>query len=288
MNTIKSRPGEYTCALREFSEYLERMRYSKNTTKAYLGALTVFFKYIRPLPVSSIDLNTVEQFNAEYIIANQLSTSYQNQVINAIKLFYSARRGMNLDVNALERPIKERRLPVVFSLKEVERLLSSTVNLKHKTMLMLIYSCGLRRGELLQLQIRDVDGDRMLIHIRAGKGKKDRMVPLSQKMLDQLRMYYKVYRPSTFMFEGMNGLMYGATSLQKVFKRSLIRARIQKPATLHTLCHSFATHLLENGVSLRYIQEILGHSSSKTTEIYAHVRSRDLSKIINPMDNLKV
>ena len=159
--------------------------------------------------------------------------------------------------------------------------------MKHKAMLSVIYSCGLRRSELLNLKPSDVDSDRNLLIIRNAKGKKDRVVPLSDKTIELLRAYYKAYRPEYWLFEGQQKReQYSETSLQEIFKASLKKAGIQKPATLHWLRHSYATHLLENGTDLRYIQEILGHKSSKTTEIYTHVTNQSLQKIKSPFDFL--
>lgn len=238
--------------------------------------------------MSTVTHEDLERFNYERILSRKLSAPYQNQVINALKLYFRRFQSKHFDPDKIERPKEGTKLPTILNLKEVERLLLCTHNFKHRTMLMLIYSCGLRRGELLGLQIRDIDSKRMLIHIRSSKGNKDRMVPLSNKMLKQLRQYYRAYRPKTLLFEGADGGTYGATSLQKVFKRSATCADIKKHVTLHTLRHSYATHMLESGINLRYIQEILGHRSSKTTEIYTHVQSDDLSKLLNPMDNLNI
>jgi len=205
-----------------------------------------------------------------------------------VKLFFQLFPSESFKVEQIERPRGERKLPIVLSLKEVEQLINNIVNLKHKTMVMLIYSCGLRRGELLSLKIQDIDSKRMLVHIKQAKGKKDRMVPLSETMLTNLRSYAKVYRPNEYLFTGQFGGMYSGTSLQAVLRSALKRAKIIKPVTLHTLRHSYATHLLESGVNLRYIQEVLGHSSPKTTQIYTHVSSEDFKKIISPLEKLSL
>jgi integrase/recombinase XerD len=156
-------------------------------------------------------------------------------------------------------------------------------------MLALIYACGLRRSELLNLIPANIDSKRELLLIKEAKGKKDRVAPLPEKMIEMLRAYYKEYRPKTWLFEGARpGEPYSANSLQQVFRRAASKSRITKVATLHTLRHSYATHLLENGVDLRYIQEILGHKSSKTTEIYTHVTRKSIAKIKSPFENLKL
>lgn len=154
-------------------------------------------------------------------------------------------------------------------------------------MLSLIYSCGLRRGELLNLKLNDVDSKRNLLIVRQAKGKKDRIVPLSEKMLSLLREYFKAYKPKEWLFEGQNGEdQYDERSLASVLKSALDRTHINKPVSLHWLRHSYATHLLENGTDLRYIQEILGHRSSRTTEIYTHVSNLSIQKVVSPFDTL--
>lgn len=274
--------------LRAFENYMIQRRYSENTIKSYREALRQFIHFVDPKPLSDIRNLDLEEFNYHYILKRKLSASYQNQVINALKLYFRRFENKLLDIDCIERPKEGFKLPKVLSSSEIELLLQCTRNVKHKTMLMLIYSCGLRRSELLNLTIEHIESNRMLIRITNSKGKKDRMVPLSQKMLDQLRVYYRMFRPKHYLFEGENGRKYSASSLQNVLRQSTGRAGIKKIITLHTLRHSYATHMLEAGVNLRYIQEILGHRSSKTTEIYTHVQSSDYRKLINPMDHLSI
>ena len=168
------------------------------------------------------------------------------------------------------------------------RLLKSIGNIKHKTMLGLIYSAGLRVGELINLKIEDIDSDRMVISVRGAKGKKDRTTLLSSKILEMLRIYYKRHRPIGWLFEGPGHTQYSTSSLRQIFRRAMVKARINKKLTLHCLRHSFATHLLEKGTNLRYIQELLGHNSSKTTEIYTHVTHSGMQNISSPLDQLDV
>lgn len=173
------------------------------------------------------------------------------------------------------------------SKEEVKLILSAHINIKHKTMLSLIYSCGLRRSELLHLKPADIDSKRNIVFIRQSKGRKDRIVPLSLKILVMLRDYYITYNPKTWLFEGQNiNEQYSEQSLQSVLKQALFKTKINKPVTLHWLRHSYATHLLESGTDLRYIQELLGHSSSKTPEIYTHVSTKSLQQIKSPFDDL--
>lgn len=170
---------------------------------------------------------------------------------------------------------------------EVKSILLSPKNLKHRTMLSLIYACGLRRSELLNLKINDVDSKRGLLRINRAKGTKDRVVPISQKTIEMLREYYLAEKPKLYLFEGQKrGEAYSPTSIQAVLKSAARKSGIKKPVTLHWLRHSYATHLLESGTDLRYIQELLGHNSSKTTEIYTHVSQKSLQNIKSPFDEL--
>ena len=192
-----------------------------------------------------------------------------------------------IEVEKRHRPKRAKVLPNVLSKEEVKKILEANSNLKHKAMLSMIYSCGLRRSELLNLKFSDIDSKRNIVIIRQSKGRKDRITPLSAKILDLLRGYYKEYSPKTYLFEGQEkNTQYSARSLEEVLKKSVRLASINKPVTLHWLRHSYATHLLESGTDLRYIQELLGHNSSKTTEIYTHVSTKNIQQIKSPFDDL--
>ena len=270
-----------------FKNYMNYRRYSSNTIKTYSDALEVFFRFYQNKKSECLTIEDIIHFNSEYILRKNLSASYQNQVINAIKLFYRNRFNRTMEVDFIQRPRREKRLPNVLSKEEVKAILEAHNNLKHKVMLSLIYSCGLRCGELLALEPTHIDSKRNIILIKNSKGKKDRIVPLSQKILEMLRIYYKLHKPKCYLFEGQTtGMPYDKRSLQLVLKQALNKTKIIKPVTLHWLRHSYATHLLENGTDLRYIQEILGHSSSKTTEIYTHVSTNSIQRIKSPFDDL--
>ena len=274
-------------AIIRFEKWLLSKRYSKSTIKTYCDALRVFFTYHKNISIQHITMQHIIQFNNEYIIGRGLSISYQNQFVNALKLFYLIIRNTNFIIENIARPRREYRLPNVLSKEEVKMLLNILINLKHRTMLCLLYSCGLRSGELLNLQPSHIDSKRNIILIKQSKGKKDRIVPLSSKILEMLREYYRLYKPQTYLFEGQNiGEKYDSRSLQLVLKQAVKKAGIQKPVTLHWLRHSYATHLLESGTDLRYIQELLGHNSSKTTEIYTHVSTKNIQHIKSPFDDL--
>ena len=196
----------------------------------------------------------------------------------------------SLSAQAVISPRQSKKLPVVLSEQEVAALLSQVVNLKHKALLYCIYSAGLRRNEVLELKVATCpnagDSKRHCINVRAAKGNKDRVTLLSNKCLGLLREYFRAYRPKEYLFEGAEGGKYSSTSLRKIFYRALLASKIQKKASLHTLRHSFATHLLERGTDLRYIQALLGHSSSKTTEIYTHITTKGFEGINLPLDDI--
>ncbi len=274
--------------LEQFSNYMHSKRFAESTIKTYVEAMRVFLNFHRDKVIADIDNQDIVRFNNEYILAKRLSSSFQNQIVNAVKKFFLIVDNRRLDLEAVHRPRTERKLPEVLSLEEVERLLCFTNNIKHKVMLALIYSAGLRRGELLNLTIQSIDSKRMMIHIFNAKGKKDRMVTLAPTTLELLRTYCKQFRPKVYLFEGQNGGKYSEKSIQEVFKKAKIGAKIKKNVTLHSLRHSYATHLLENGVNLRYIQDLLGHKSPKTTQIYTHVSNDALTKVKSPIEQINI
>jgi integrase/recombinase XerD len=273
--------------IEKFKYWLLSKRYSESTIKTYSEALKSFLTFYNQKPIGEISNDDLIRYNNEYILNNNLSASYQNQIVNALKLFFRTVRETKMDIDKIHRPKRAKILPNVLSKEEVKMILNAHTNLKHKTMLSLIYACGLRRSELLHLKLADIDSKRGIVIIRQSKGKKDRITPLSNKILVLLRDYYLTFKPTTWLFEGqIAGGLYSDKSLQSVLKQALKKAGITKPVSLHWLRHSFATHLLESGTDLRYIQELLGHSSSKTTEIYTHVSTKSIQQIKSPFDDL--
>jgi len=271
----------------KFSIWMENKRYSVHTRNAYRSAMKKFLMHFREMQIKDISVEHVSKFNQEFILKRGFSISYQNLTLSAIKTFFKVISSQSLNIEDLYRPKKERKLPNVLSRQEIKQILSSIPNLKHRAMLTTIYACGLRRAELLNLKPHNIQSNRMMLMIEGGKGKKDRMISLSPVLLKLLREYFRHYKPSNYLFEGqVAGRPYSATSLQKILKRAVRQAQIAKPVTLHWLRHSYATHLLESGTDLRYIQELLGHNSSKTTEIYTHVSVDALSRISSPLDTL--
>jgi integrase/recombinase XerD len=272
----------------KFISWLKSKRYSDRTILVYSEALKMFLAFYKDKPLNQINNEDVINFNIKYILANKLSAAYQNQVVNAIKLFFSTIENRKIEIGEIHRPKKQFQLPQILSLGEVESMLNSLSNIKHKTMLALIYSVGLRRSELLNMEIHHIDSKRMLITVKNAKGGKDRIVPLSETILELLRNYYKEYKPKKYLFEGQKGDKYTETSLEEVFHKAKNLAKIKKRVSLHTLRHSYATHLLEGGTNLRYIQELLGHKSPKTTQIYTHVSTEGLSRVLSPIEKLKL
>ncbi len=274
--------------LNAFKLWMEQQRYSDNTINTYSSLLKVFFEFYYTKELNAITKDDIVRFNTEYILGNKYSATFQNQIINAIKLFYRKIESTTLNLEELDRPKKSTYLPEIFSIEEVENLLNSVSNLKHKVLLAIVYSAGLRIGEALTLRLSDIDSQRMLIRIENAKGRKDRYAPLSLNLLPLLRVYYSIYTPKKYLIEGKNGGQYSQSSARAIFKKALNNTTIKKRVTLHSLRHSYATHLLESGTDIRYIQELLGHNSPKTTMIYTHVSTYNLKNIKSPFDKLKI
>jgi len=269
----------------EVMHKLIEMRYSESTVKTYTNMLKQFFSYYYAYKPTEITNEQISSYLRYLIQVREVSESTQNQAINAIKFYYEKVLGGIRQTYYIERPRKSKYLPTVLSEKETILLLKSCNNLKHKTILTIIYSCGIRISELLNIKLKDIDYDALRIHIVSAKGKKDRYVPLANMAKKILKIYIEKINPETYLFEGAKGGQYSATSVQKFIKKYAQLAGITKTVTPHTLRHSFATHLLEKGTDLRYIQHILGHNNSKTTEIYTHITQVGMGKIKNPLDD---
>ncbi len=272
--------------IQEFKKYLEVNRYSQSTINTYVSQITKFFIYHKEKSPGEIRVKDIERYNYYCIMMKKRSSSFQNQVISSIKKFYEKMYNMHINLEEIERPRKSHPLPKVLSKEEINRLLNAIKNIKHKSIISIIYSAGLRRSEVLNLLISDIDSNRMVIVIRNAKGKKDRIAGLSMKILDLLREYYKIYKPGYYLFEGQKGGKYSAESIGNIFKRAKFQAGIEISGGVHILRHSFATHLHESGYDIRIIQEILGHKSSKTTEIYTHVSTKSIRNVKSPIEDL--
>ena len=272
-------------------ESLERdllsRRCSSRTIKLYLHYNEDFLRFTKksPMGVSNSD---VRDYLCYLVEKRNVSASTLNVAINALKRYYGKVLKWGF-IYEVERPKKDRRLPVVLNQGEISSILSVVSNLKHKLMLMLMYSAGLRVSEVVKLRPEDIDFQRKLIHLKGGKGRKDRYTIISDVAVETLHEYLKEYGQSKYLFPSQDREKHlTIRSVEKIFSDACKRAGVKKNATAHSLRHSFATHLLESGVDLRYIQELLGHKSFKTTEVYTHVSNKELSKIKNPLDSLQI
>lgn len=257
---------------------LELKRYSDNTVRNYVACFESFINHYYnddPITLNEIDVRNYLQ----KLIQEGKSNSYVNMAVNSIKFFYEVVHGMPNRFYSIERPRKQKQLPEVLSKEEIVKIINKTNNIKHKCIVGLLYSSGLRRGELLNLNVTDIDSKRMVVKINKAKGNKDRISILSPSILKDLRSYYKEYRPIKYLFEGQKGAKYSVTSVLTIISVAAKKAGIYKKVTPHMLRHSFATHLLESGTDIRHIQLLLGHSSTKTTEIYTHVANRSFMEI---------
>jgi integrase/recombinase XerD len=278
----KTTPNYKHCP-EEYLLKLELKRYSNNTVRIYVPFFEMFINFYNDRELKTLDERDIRVF-LQHLIQRKLSNSYINQVINAIKFYYEVVLEMPHRFYDIERPRKEYKLPKVISKEEVLAIIKNTNNIKHKCVVELLYGSGLRKSELLNLKINDIDSKRMLVRVENAKGNKDRQTLLSKIALDDLRLYFKEYRPKVYLFEGQKGGKYSGESVLRIVKMASEKARIRKSVSPHILRHSFATHLLETGVDLRQIQVLLGHSSSKTTEIYTHVATNTFKTIKNPLD----
>ena len=277
---------EISAALEELEMHLTLKGYTSKTKKAYIGHIKRFLGFTNNKPTELVK-EDVEKYIYYLLNHQNNSHAFANQALSAIKIYYEYILKKQRLLYDLPRPKKEKKLPNILSQNEVLSIFEAVNNIKHKSILFLTYSAGLRVGEVVRLKVNDIDRDRMLIHVRQGKGRKDRYTILSEVALEMLRKYAYTTKPKDWLFPGGNGTGFlTERSVQKVFETACRRANIIKKVTVHTLRHSFATHLLECGTDLRYIQELLGHSSSKTTEIYTHVTQANLSKIKSPLDRM--
>jgi site-specific recombinase XerD len=268
----------------EYADLLIRRRYSENTIRVYTSLFKEFINYYSNKTPEEITEDDIRKYQDYLVKKRKIAMSTQNQAINAIKFYYEKVLHREKGDYYIERPRRANKLPEIISEAELLKLLKATDNIKHKTIITMLYSSGVRRGELLNLRIKDLDFDKRIIFVRAGKGKKDRTTILADYAILVLKKYLEMYKPNYWLFEGANRKQYSPTSVLSILRRSSIKAGLNKIVRPHMLRHSFATHMLEQGVDLRYIQTILGHESPKTTEIYTHVSKYSLAKIKSPFD----
>jgi len=270
--------------LNEFTKYLKGKRYSESTINTYTFLITDFLAYYHQTPLDKLTNRSIELYIEDIYIKRKYSISKQRQFISALKVFKNFYPNTSIEAIELIRPKRDRYLPTVLSKQEVIRLIRVTKNLKHRAVIAIIYSCGFRISELINLELRDIDINRRQILIKSSKGRKDRYVIIAESFLPLLHNYISTYAPKTYFVEGQSKDKYSPESIRKFLRKSCQLANIYKRVTPHTLRHSYATHLLEDGIDLRYIQELLGHSKPETTMIYTHVAKKDLLTIKSPLD----
>lgn len=273
-------------AYRWMQQELVLLGYSSNTQRTYLQEFGQFLLTIKQHPLDDFTTERLRAYMFYCAEKLKLKEASLHSRLNAIKFYYDKMRGQKEIFYELPRPKKSSPLPKVLSKSELKKMFDLTTNIKHKVILQLVYGMGLRVSEIVALKITDIDAKRMMVHLRCAKGKKDRYVPLPISVLDLMREYFRIHRPKDYLFEGMTGESYTVRSVQAVFKSAMNRARIKKPIGIHGLRHSYATHLLEAGTDMAFIQKLLGHRDIKTTMIYAKVGDRNLALIPSPLDTL--
>ena len=268
---------------------MQLRNYSVRTIDSYSKLLTKVEKFLE-LPLDEIGIEQFKSYLHQRIMQDEVSTSMVNQLISAYKILQVDVLKRDWQTITIKRPRREKKLPVVLSVEEVQRMILSTKNLKHRALIMLVYSAGLRRQEAQRIKPADIDSARMQVRVVQGKGKKDRYTILSLKALEMLRQYYKMERPATYLFEtqGKKGQILSDTTLNNIVKKGAAKAGIRKNISFHTLRHCFATHLLESGVNIRLIQQFMGHTSIKTTTIYLHLANINPASVLSPIDSMNI
>lgn len=268
---------------------MQLQNYSQRSINSYAASLHKLELFYDKSP-EYVDIREFKEFLYHRIKIEKLSTSTLNQAISAYKILRQSVLGLKWEPLRIKRPRREKKLPIVLSMEEVAKMISLTKNLKHKALIALIYSSGMRRNEIRELRPFAIDSQRMQIHVKQGKGKKDRYTILSQKVLDLLRIYYKKERPAKYLFEPdcKKGIKYGESTLNKIVKIAAKKAGIKKNVTIHTLRHCFATHLLEQGVNIMIIKELMGHTSVKTTSVYLHLANINPVNIVSPLESMEI
>jgi integrase/recombinase XerD len=275
-------------AIDDFEKYLKAKRYRENTVNNYIPMLRFFFSGFPKTNPESITNEDIINFCNEYIVNNGYSTNYHRVFTSAIKLFYSTLIKRKVDIEAISTPRKESKMIKYLSREEMSQLIKSCQNNKHRLIILLLFACGLRKSEIPKIQLTDIRRDQKLIQIRDAKGGKDRIVPLPSKVLFLMEKYYKEYKPGKYLFEGVNGGVYSAESVYQVVKKAGKRAGLKRPVSPHMLRHTYGTQQTEQGVNTLTLQKIMGHKSSKTTEIYSHISQKQIGNTSSPIDNLDI
>ncbi|MCW5908433.1 MAG: tyrosine-type recombinase/integrase [Chitinophagales bacterium] len=272
----------------DYERELKLRAYSHNTKKNYSNNILIFARYFKGSNLAELTKADVEKFLERMHDERHYSPSSMNGMLNAVKFLYEKVWNMPQVVYKVSRSKMPKQLPKFFQQNELERIFATVENVKHKVILYMAYSAGLRVSEVCRLKLTDVLRQTMTLRIEAAKGKKDRMVMLSPKLLELLEVYYKRYRPKYWLFEGPTGEPYSTRSAQLIFHRAKAAAHVSRKGSIHSLRHSFATHLLESGIDVRIIQELLGHKDIRTTLLYAHTTDVSKRRINSPLDKLKI
>lgn len=274
--------------LLSYHQFLVSKRLGESTINGYFNEVKKFLIYNKEKSVDEITIDDINTYIYE-LVEEGVSSSRQNIIVSSLKQFFQKIKSLELDIEKIERPKKSNTLPKVISKEHIQDMLSGISNIKHQTALSLIYALGLRRSELINLRLRDIDSKSKVINIRNAKGKKDRTLPIKDKVLSLIKRYYKAYRPKEFLFEGIEpGTKYSAASLQKIFHKHMDRVIPNNHFSLHSLRHSYATHLLDDGTDVFYVQNLLGHKNISTTEIYLHLSMRSLKNVKSPFEDLDI
>jgi len=272
--------------LKKYQEQLRLKSYSESTVKTYTTEFAQFLYVLKNHEVQHINASQLRSYLLYCISKLKLSENQIHSRLNALKFYFEQVLHRENFFFEIPRPKKTHALPKVLSQAEIKRLFAVTENIKHRLILKVAYGLGLRVSEIVNMMLTDIDSDRMLVHIKNAKGKKDRYVPLPHNLLHELRTYYKIYKPKKYLFEGQYAAPYAIRSAQVVFKNALKKAHINKPIGIHGLRHSYATHLLEYGTDMTFIQKLLGHNQIKTTQVYAKVSNTFIAKVVSPLDRL--
>lgn len=271
--------------IEKYYKLLHIKNYAPQTEKAYIHHLNLFLDYIKNAQIIEVNSKVLLDYFNGLKQEKLFSYSSMKQSLAAIRFLYLAVLKKDIDFDFFIKMKKPNSLPNVLTINEVKKIIGSVANLKHKAIISTIYSCGLRISESVNLSIKDIDSSAMTIKIVNSKGKNDRYVMLSPKLLELLRDYFVEYKPRKYLFEGQLGDRYSTRSIQQIFNKAVNAAGIKKRVTVHSLRHSFASHLLDNGTDIRFIQELLGHKHLSTTQIYTHINPVSVKKIKSPFDS---
>ncbi|WP_407930057.1 site-specific tyrosine recombinase/integron integrase [Ignavibacterium album] len=269
----------------KYSKLLHIKNYSTKTEKSYLHHLDLFLNFLSSNKIKDIDQNVLLNYFNYLKQTKNFSYSSMKQALASIRFLFLDVLKKEVDFDFFIKMKKPNSLPNILTTEEVKNIIYSLTNLKHRAIISTIYSCGLRISEAVNLKIQDIDSKAMTIKIVNAKGKNDRIVMLSEKLLELLREYFKEYKPKTYLFEGQFGEKYSTRSIQQIFNNAVTKVKIKKRVTVHSLRHSFASHLLDNGTDIRFIQELLGHKHLSTTQIYTHINPVSVKKIKSPFDS---